>query len=120
MCILGYASAVQPKVSGETDADCRGDGAPSYFGLFYLDGWMFGGGQGWFLERLRMPFTLPVMQTRMFLEEKSHQPSLLMLLWHPTIPYHVMTYCTIQYHTIPYNSIQRYTIPYIHSASLAS
>ena len=45
MCILGYASAVQPKVSGETDADCRGDGAPSYFGLFYLDGWMFGGGE---------------------------------------------------------------------------
>ena len=45
MYILGYASAVQPKVSGETDADCRGDGAPSYFGLFYLDGWMFGGGE---------------------------------------------------------------------------
>ena len=46
MYILGYASAVQPKVSGETDADCRGDGAPSYFGLFYLDGWMFRGGAG--------------------------------------------------------------------------
>ena len=30
----------------ETAADCRGDDVPSYFGLFYLDGWMFGGGAG--------------------------------------------------------------------------
>ena len=32
MCILGYASAVQPKVCGKTAADCRGDDAPSYLG----------------------------------------------------------------------------------------